>query len=82
MKWLVVDMLPITMMDATGLYTARDVVEALEARGIVTVFAGRQTEWAQWSQRHSPAGISSRARFFPTLRQALRAFDAENLAAG
>ena len=81
-KWLVVDMLPITMMDATGLYTAREVVEALEARGIVTVFAGRQTEWVQWSQRHSRAGIPPRVRFFPTLRQALRAFDAENRAAG
>jgi MFS superfamily sulfate permease-like transporter len=32
LKWLVLDMLPITMIDATGLYTAKEIASALTAR--------------------------------------------------
>ena len=75
LKWFIVDMLPITLVDATGLYTVRELVETLEARGVVTAFAGRQTEWKHWSERRSVPGIAEKARSFPTLRQALQAFD-------
>ena len=74
LRWFVVDMLPVTMVDATGLYAAQEVYETLEARGVVTVLAGRQTEWRQWSLRRGHAGISPRARFFPTVGEAARAF--------
>ena len=75
LKWFAVDMLPITLMDATGLYTVQELVETLDARGVSTVFAGRQTEWKQWSENRNASGIFPRARFFPTMRQVLLTFD-------
>lgn len=75
LKWFIVDALPVTWVDATGLYIIREVVDALEARGVVVVLAGRQTEWSDWRQRR---GLADRAtRSFPTLRQAVLAFRAE-----
>jgi high affinity sulfate transporter 1 len=82
LKWFTIDMLPITLMDATGMHTARALVETLKARGVVTVFAGRQTEWTEWSRRHDFPGLPPEARFFPTLRQALREYDGRNEAGG
>ena len=73
-KWLVVDMLPVTMVDATGLYTLRELYATLEARGVIMVFAGRQTEATQWRQRHGVSEIGPGTKSYPTLRQALRAF--------
>jgi high affinity sulfate transporter 1 len=78
LRWLVIDMVPITLVDATGLYTAHEVIETLEARGVVVVFAGRQTEWKQWSERRGYVRRSSQPRFVPTVRQALREFDMEH----
>jgi MFS superfamily sulfate permease-like transporter len=80
LKVFILDMLPITLVDATGFYTAEEVVETLAERGVVTAFAGRQTEWRQWSQRHGIATESWKARFYPTLREALRATDSEDVA--
>ena len=34
LKWFVVDMLPVTMIDATGLYTAREVLDTLVRAGL------------------------------------------------
>jgi len=75
LKCFAIDMLPITLMDATGLYTVQELVETLDARGVSTVFAGRQTEWKQWSENRNASGIFPKARFFPTMRQALDTFD-------
>jgi len=75
LKWFVLDMLPVTTVDATGLYTANDVIDALAARGVSVILAGRQTEWAQWRQRRGLA--PQEVRSFPTLRQAVRAFRTE-----
>jgi len=77
LKCVVIDMLPITLVDATGQQAMQEVIEMLEARNVVTALAGRQTEWQLWSEQHGfPAGIW-KARFFPTMRQALQAFHAE-----
>jgi len=51
LKWFVVDMIPITMIDVTGPHAARDVIDTLRARGVVFATAGRQTERAQWAAR-------------------------------
>jgi hypothetical protein len=42
---IVVDMLPVTFVDATGIYTTREVAPELERRGVILAAAGRQTEW-------------------------------------
>ena len=48
LRWFVVDMIPITMIDLTGLEAVRDVIEVLRARGIPLITAGRETEWRLW----------------------------------
>jgi MFS superfamily sulfate permease-like transporter len=78
LKWLVIDMLPITMVDATGLYAVRELYATLQKRGITLVFAGRQAESQQWLERRNVAGAGSETKAFPTLRQALRAFVEEH----
>jgi high affinity sulfate transporter 1 len=71
LKWVVIDMIPITLMDVTGLQAISDVTEALRSRGISLAAAGRLTEWQHWArQRNLPAGQLA----FPTLRAAVKAF--------
>ena len=76
LKWFVVDMIPVTMIDVTGLYTARDLIDTLRSRGVVFATAGRQTEWQQWLARRGMEGFTS-SRSFPTLRAALEAHQQE-----
>lgn len=61
LKWLVIDMLPITMIDATGLYTVEELSESLKQRGaVLRPRAGRQSG----SSGLNPAdGIYKTARF-------------------
>jgi MFS superfamily sulfate permease-like transporter len=70
-KWLVLDMIPITMIDLTGLDVLRQVSDTLHARGIALVTAGRQTEWKHWSERRQ---LTSGWQSYPTLRAAIRAY--------
>jgi high affinity sulfate transporter 1 len=74
LKWFVIDMIPVTMLDITGLQTARDVIETLHTRGIVFIAAGRETEWRQRSESR---GLNLHHRSFPTLRGALKGFEKE-----
>ena len=69
-------MIPVTLMDITGLQTAADVIETLRMRGVVFIAAGRETEWRQWAESRS---LKQGYRSFPTLRAALKAFDQENI---
>lgn len=76
-KWLVMDMIPVTMIDATGMYAVQEVVEALRARGTQFVAAGRLTEWQLWF-KHRKFDISAlQIRRFPTIESAIRAFRKE-----
>jgi MFS superfamily sulfate permease-like transporter len=73
LKWLVLDLLPITMVDATGLYTAEEVADSLHERGVVLAAAGRQTEWHIWAERHrAPEG--RKIAIYPTMDEAIRTF--------
>ena len=74
-RWLALDMIPITLVDATGLYTARETFEALSARGIVIALAGRRTELARWRARRG-AEDAQLLRTFATLDEAVAAFRA------
>jgi MFS superfamily sulfate permease-like transporter len=81
LKWFVVDLIPVTMMDATGLQVAREVLSALQERGILFVGAGRQAEWQQWAETRKLQVDRTGTRTFPTLRAAVKAFQRETAAA-
>jgi high affinity sulfate transporter 1 len=74
-RWLVVDMLPVTMIDATGLLTVVDLIGELKKKGIALVAAGRKTQWHHWAQSHG-VSIDEDLLRFPTLRQAVKAYNA------
>jgi len=75
LKWLVLDMLPITMIDATGLYTAEEIASALKERGVVLAAAGRQTEWRLWAERRNLAPGGPKIQIYPTLRRAVATYE-------
>jgi high affinity sulfate transporter 1 len=81
LKWFVLDMLPINMIDATGLFAIDEVLTLLTARGIRCVAAGRQTEWRHWRSGRKLEMNALKATTFPTLRQAVQAFRRESGAA-
>jgi MFS superfamily sulfate permease-like transporter len=74
LKWLVLDMLPITMIDATGLYTADEVADTLQERGVVLAGAGRQTEWRIWAESRRRAPKERKIHMYPTMQEAIRTF--------
>lgn len=76
LKWLVLDMLPVTMIDATGYYVLRDVEAALTARGVTLAVAGRQTEIELSAKQRGIEASEALARIrrFSTLRQAVNAY--------
>lgn len=74
LKWLVLDMLPITLIDATGLYTVDEVADTLRERGVLLAAAGRQTEWRLWAQSRHRAPEDRKIPIYPTLREGIRAY--------
>ena len=78
LKWFVIDMIPITLIDATGLYAAAEVIDTLADRGIVFATAGRQTEWSDWAKKNPLLLNRPKIARFPTLRAALKAYRREH----
>jgi high affinity sulfate transporter 1 len=74
LKWLVLDMLPITLVDATGLYTVEEIAETLRERGVVLAAAGRQTEWHLWAESRHREPKDRKIAIYPTLREVIRAY--------
>jgi MFS superfamily sulfate permease-like transporter len=70
LRWFVIDLLPVSQVDATGLFAIRDAADALRERGVVVAAAGRDTEWADRASRRDLSGVLAGIRFFPTLRLA------------
>jgi MFS superfamily sulfate permease-like transporter len=70
LRHVVIDLLPVTNIDATGLLTIAELLDTLKERGIDLYAAGRETEWEQWGKARSFS--RSPIRIFPTLRQAVR----------
>jgi MFS superfamily sulfate permease-like transporter len=81
-RWFVIDLLPVSMIDTTGLFALRDAFDSLRASGIVVAAAGRDAEWADRAARRDLSGVLTGIRFFPTLRQAEATYRAEVEAAG
>ncbi len=73
LRWFVVDAIPISRIDLTGLYVVRDLRQRLEARGTTLLFAGRRTEFLIWFREAGLYRPEHEDWFFPTLRQALKA---------
>jgi high affinity sulfate transporter 1 len=71
LRHVVIDLLPVSSIDATGLLTVNELVPVLGARGVGLNAAGRATEWGNWASTRGFAA-PSRIRIFPTLRQAVR----------
>jgi MFS superfamily sulfate permease-like transporter len=74
LRWFVLDALPITQVDLTGYFEFRSLVEALEARGVQVVVAGRVTESGEW---RAGGGIESgpvASLRFATLEEAVAAY--------
>ncbi len=74
LKWFVIDAIPISEMDVTGLYTLRDISAELEAQGILLIMAGRQTEYRDWLRKIGLYRPEHEQVIFPTLHEALRAY--------
>jgi high affinity sulfate transporter 1 len=74
LRWVVLDMLPITMIDATGLQVTQEIAEELEGRGALLVAAGRQTEWRLWAEKRRFKIQFDKTKTYPTLRAAIKTF--------
>lgn len=74
LKWFVLDMIPISMIDATGLYTAEEVAETLRQQGVILAAAGRQTEWRLWAESRQRQPGDRKIAMFPNLEDALESF--------
>jgi MFS superfamily sulfate permease-like transporter len=77
LQWFVIDAIPISDMDISGLYALRDLRDALEAHGAVLVLAGRKTEFLNGLREIGHYRSEHEERIFPTLRQALKAYQRE-----
>ena len=82
LRWFVIDLLPVSQVDATGLYAMRDAFETLRARGVTVAAAGRDADWADRSARRDAGGLLGGIRFFPTLRVAELTYGEELRRAG
>ena len=81
LKWIVLDLLPITMIDTTGLYTVEDVAHSLSERGVVLAAAGRQTEWHLSAASRQRTSEDRKIPIYPTLKAAVRVFHETDVAA-
>jgi high affinity sulfate transporter 1 len=81
LRWIVLDMLPITMIDTTGLYTVEEVALTLRERGVVLAAAGRQTEWHLWAESRQRTPRDRKIPIYPTLNEAIRVFHDADVAA-
>jgi len=82
LKWFVIDLIAVTMIDATGIFVIDDIVATFRERGILLAAAGRQTEWRQWAEKRQFKLKASGARIFPTLRAAVKSFRRESANVG
>jgi MFS superfamily sulfate permease-like transporter len=74
LRWFVLDAIPITSIDVTGLYALSDLRRKLKQRGTTLAVAGRRTEFLTWLSDIGLQESEIDRVVFPTMRQALRVF--------
>lgn len=74
LRWLVLDLLPVSGIDVTGFYALEDVRTALAARGVELKFAGRTSELETYLKRRGIDTEPIRDAAYPTLRAAIKDF--------
>ncbi len=74
LKWFVLDLIPVPIIDATGLYAVDEVNKVLRAAGVRFVGAGRQTEWREWAEKRRIKLQSGEVSIYPSIEEAIRAF--------
>ena len=74
LRWFVLDAIPITSVDVTGLDALDELRRELAERRITLVVAGRKTEFLSWLRGIGLNRPEDDQFVFPTLRQAVRAF--------
>jgi high affinity sulfate transporter 1 len=74
LRWFVLDAIPITSVDVTGLDALDDLRRELTERGTTLVVAGRKTEFLTWLRQIGLNRAEDDQFVFPTLHQAVRAF--------
>jgi len=79
--WIIVAAEPITDVDTTAADMLRDLDEALNARGVHLVFAEMKDPVRRKIDRYELTRTIDPAHFFPTITQAVKAFQAETGAA-
>ncbi|MGH6624070.1 MAG: SulP family inorganic anion transporter [Burkholderiaceae bacterium] len=77
LRWFVIDLLPVNMVDATGVYAIQEAFDLLRERGVVVGAAARDTQWADWAAERGLEAKLGRTRFFATLGEAVRAYETE-----
>lgn len=74
LEWFVLDMIPISRIDVTGIYVLRELHAELEAQGVRLALAGRRTEILAWLRQAGLYEERHEAMLFATLREALRTY--------
>jgi high affinity sulfate transporter 1 len=74
LRWFVVDAIPVTSVDVTGLDALAELRRELAERGTTLVVAGRRTEFLAWLKQIGLSREEDDQFVFPTLHQAVRAF--------
>jgi high affinity sulfate transporter 1 len=74
LRWLVLDLLPVSRIDVTGFYAIKEVSEALAKRGVTLKFAGRTTELGAYLAGRGVDFGPIRKSTYPTLRAAFKDF--------
>jgi high affinity sulfate transporter 1 len=74
LQWFVLDAIPISDIDFSGLTALRDLRVELEANGVSLIIAGRRTEFITWLKGIDLYRDEVGDRLFPTLRQAVKAY--------
>jgi high affinity sulfate transporter 1 len=78
LRWFVIDTIPVSQIDMTGLYALRDLRKLLEARGTSLILAGRKAEFLAWFREARLYRPEHERWILPTLRQALKAYRRES----
>ena len=74
LKWLVLDLLPVSLVDATGLLTVEEVADSLRDRGVTLAAAGRETEWRLWAEARRREPKERKIFIYPTLDEVVKAY--------